>query len=174
MILWDWRPHTLCVQMDFTRTFQTNTKCNNINHVCSHFYNFFVILKYHRCLWANIFDTDIYRCINTYIKVYLWSYKCLCKRYWLIGVSYQYLTEMTSNMIYIVALGVGLKCPRKIHLNTQCSAGVRRPCPQATQNILHMKTAYAFMNTCLRAHARRRFCHTSTVKFILYLWACPS
>ena len=27
---------------------------------------------------------------------------------------------MTSNMIYIVVLGVGLKCPRKIHLNTQC------------------------------------------------------
>ena len=26
---------------------------------------------------------------------------------------------MTSNMIYIVALGVGFKCPRKIHLNTQ-------------------------------------------------------
>ena len=23
----------LCVQMDFTWTFQTNTKCNNINHV---------------------------------------------------------------------------------------------------------------------------------------------
>ena len=23
----------LCVQMDFTRTFQTNTKCNNTNHV---------------------------------------------------------------------------------------------------------------------------------------------
>ena len=23
----------LYVQMDFTRTFQTNTKCNNINHV---------------------------------------------------------------------------------------------------------------------------------------------
>ena len=32
---------------------------------------------------------------------------------------------MTSNMIYIFALGVGFKCPRKIHLNTQCSgAGV--------------------------------------------------
>ena len=30
---------------------------------------------------------------------------------------------MTSNMIYIVALGVGLKCPRKIHLNTQCGVG---------------------------------------------------
>ena len=64
----------LCVQMDFTRTFQTNTKCNNINHVCSHFYNFFVILKYHRCLWANIFDTDIYRCINIYIKVVYWAF----------------------------------------------------------------------------------------------------
>ena len=66
----------LCVQMDFTRTFQT--KCNNINHVCSHFYNFFVIWNYRRCLRANIFDTNIYRCIN--------SYKCLCQRYWLIGV----------------------------------------------------------------------------------------
>ena len=27
---------------------------------------------------------------------------------------------MTSNTIYIVALGFGFKCPRKIHLNTQC------------------------------------------------------
>ena len=27
---------------------------------------------------------------------------------------------MTSDMIYIVALGIGLKCPRKIHLNTEC------------------------------------------------------
>ena len=26
---------------------------------------------------------------------------------------------MTSNMIYIVAFGIGLKYPRKIHLNTQ-------------------------------------------------------
>ena len=32
---------------------------------------------------------------------------------------YQNFTEMTSNMIYIVALGVAFKCPRKIHLNTQ-------------------------------------------------------
>ena len=31
-------PHTVCVQMDFKRTFQTNAKCNNINHVWSHFY----------------------------------------------------------------------------------------------------------------------------------------
>ena len=33
---------------------------------------------------------------------------------------YQNLIEMTSNIIDIVAFGVGFKCPRKIHLNTQC------------------------------------------------------
>ena len=33
--------------------------------------------------------------------------------------NYQNFIEMTSNMIYIVAFGGGLKCPRKIHLNTQ-------------------------------------------------------
>jgi hypothetical protein len=32
---------------------------------------------------------------------------------------------MTSNMIYIVAFGVGLKCPRKIHLITQWGVGER-------------------------------------------------
>ena len=34
--------------------------------------------------------------------------------------NYQNIIEMTSNMIYTVALGGGFKCPRKIHLNTQC------------------------------------------------------
>ena len=34
------------------------------NHVWSHFYKILVVLKWHRCLWANIFDTDISRCIN--------------------------------------------------------------------------------------------------------------
>ena len=32
----------------------------------------------------------------------------------------QNFIELTLNMISIVALGIGLKCPRKIHLNTQC------------------------------------------------------
>ena len=32
---------------------------------------------------------------------------------------------MTSNMIYIVAFGVGLKCPRKIHLNTQLAISLK-------------------------------------------------
>ena len=31
--------------------------------------------------------------------------------------NYQNFTKMTSNMIYIIALGGGFKCPRKIHLN---------------------------------------------------------
>ena len=34
--------------------------------------------------------------------------------------NYKIFTEITPNMIYIVALGVGHKCPGKIHLNTQC------------------------------------------------------
>ena len=38
--------------------------------------------------------------------------------------NYQNLIEMTSNIIYIVALAVGLKCPHKIHLNTQCPAHI--------------------------------------------------
>ena len=36
--------------------------------------------------------------------------------------NYPNFIEMASNMIYIVALGGGFKCPGKIHLNTQCSA----------------------------------------------------
>ena len=34
--------------------------------------------------------------------------------------NYQKILVLTSGMIHIVALGVGFKCPRKIHLNTQC------------------------------------------------------
>ena len=34
--------------------------------------------------------------------------------------NYQNLIEVTSNMFHIIAFGVGFKCPRKIHLNTQC------------------------------------------------------
>ena len=37
--------------------------------------------------------------------------------------NYQNLIEMTSNIIDIVAFGVGIKCPRKIHLNTQWGGG---------------------------------------------------
>ena len=59
----------LCVHIDFTRTFQTNDKYNNVNYVWSHICKILVILKYHRHPWVNIFDTDISRCIITYIKV---------------------------------------------------------------------------------------------------------
>ena len=37
----------------------------------------------------------------------------------LILKNYQSFIEMTSNMIYIVALGGGFICPRKLHSNTQ-------------------------------------------------------
>ena len=39
--------------------------------------------------------------------------------------SIKFFIEMTSNMIYVVALGVGFKCLRKIHLNTQWEGGGR-------------------------------------------------
>jgi hypothetical protein len=52
---------------------------------------------------------------------YLCSYNSLCQRYWFMVLqNYQNFIELTSNMIYIVALGVSLKCPREIYLNTQC------------------------------------------------------
>ena len=42
------------------------------------------------------------------------------RRLWYFKTTYQNFTEMTSSMIDIVALGVGLKCPHKIHLNAHC------------------------------------------------------
>ena len=41
--------------------------------------------------------------------------------------NYRNFTEETSNKIDIVAFGVGLKCLRKIHSNTQWGEGVRKP-----------------------------------------------
>ena len=41
--------------------------------------------------------------------------------------NYQNLIEMTSNIIDIIAFGVGFKCPRKIHLNTQWGGGAIDP-----------------------------------------------
>ena len=37
--------------------------------------------------------------------------------------NYQNLIEMTSNIFHIVAFGVGFKCLRKMHLNTQWGGG---------------------------------------------------
>ena len=56
--------------------------------------------------------------------------------------NYQTFIEMTSKMIYIVAFGVGLKCPRKIHLKTQWGGGGDndRPiitCPLWFQKAIH-------------------------------------
>jgi len=39
--------------------------------------------------------------------------------------NYQTFIEITANMIYLVALGLGLKCLRKVHLNTQWGEGTK-------------------------------------------------
>ena len=45
---------------------------------------------------------------------------------------------MTSNMIYIVALVVGFKCPRKIYLNTQCPPPLKKFKPQVLKLIMNV------------------------------------
>ena len=97
-----------------------------------------VVSKYHRRLSANIFDTDIYRSINIpkkgqiyHFNVGIYASKNVCvkdigSRASMVLQNYQNLIEMTSNMIYIVVLGVGLKCPRNIHLNTQVAVAGKR------------------------------------------------
>ena len=90
---------------------------------------FWWFLKYHRCPWANTFDTNIF--IWIYIKVvyiYIWSflghlcsYKWLCQIYWLMGVyGTSKLRKFWRTDFKHVAFGGGFKCPSKIHLNTQC------------------------------------------------------
>jgi hypothetical protein len=62
--------------------------------------------------------------------------------------NYQNLIEMTSNIIYIVAYGVGFKCPRKIHLKTQwgggCSPGSAGPKVLVLMFNLDLETIYWF------------------------------
>ena len=70
--------------------------------------------------------------------------------------TYQNFIEMTSNVIYIVTLGVGCKCPCKIHLNTQC------PPPPDFQTFLHPFNHVAlhkntfFATSCFSAFLERR------------------
>ena len=71
-------------------------------------------------------DTDICRSINTIPKKAKYTAsKNVCVKEigsWasMVLQNYQYFIEMTSNMIYIVAIGSDFKCPRKIHLKTHC------------------------------------------------------
>ncbi len=120
----------LCVQMDFKQTFDAITKCNDKDQFWSHFYKLLVIFKYHIRPWDNIFDTDICRSINISKKAkYHFSevinvsrnvcVKDIVSGSYFMLKNYQHFIEMTSNIIHIVALGVGYKCPHKIHLSTQ-------------------------------------------------------
>ena len=63
--------------------------------------------------------------------------------------NYYNFVEMTSNMIYIVAFDVGFKCPRKIHLNTQCPPPALCPPPMA----LHAQTLYRTAEVCRKIMA---------------------
>ena len=53
---------------------------------------------------------------NILAQGHLWYFK-----------NYQKLIEITSNMIDMIALGGGFKCPRKIHLITQWGGGHNCP-----------------------------------------------
>ena len=83
------------------------------------------------------------------------SVKNIGSRESMVHQNYQNFIENTSNMIYIVALGVGLKCPRKIHLNIQCDGSgwrgqkFRKICqrlkwmvPKCTYRCVHHITLY--------------------------------
>ena len=70
---------------------------------------------------------------------------------------------MTSNMIYIVALGVGFKCQLKIHLNTQCPPPLKKKNGKYKKidkkhiftNIFHFKTKLRnFKKTPFSKHQR--------------------
>ena len=50
-IIWGWgHCSALCVQIDFMRTFETTTKCNNMNNVGCHFFKSLAVLKHNRRL----------------------------------------------------------------------------------------------------------------------------
>ena len=98
------------------------------------FYKILVGFKYHRRPWANIFDTNTCRSINIPKKAKHALMYCASKNVFVKDIGswasmvlqkYQTFIEVTSNMIYIVAIGVGFKCPRKIHLNTWCPPSLR-------------------------------------------------
>ena len=69
----------------------------------------------HRCLHlSGVFGLflNIYAPTNISVKD-IGSWACMVLQ------NYQNFTEITSNMIYIIEVGAGLRYPRKIHLNTQ-------------------------------------------------------
>ena len=62
---------------------------------------------------------------------------------------------MTSNMIYIVALGVGFEFPRKIHLNTQCPPDfwtIRQHCKASSKDAEICKIQLACCHCTNTAH----------------------
>ena len=81
--------------------------------------------------------------------------------------NYQIFIKMTSNMIYIV----GLKCPHKIHLNTQCGGA-----DYALNQILRPSYGPVFLfHDMIRDICTYRVLQTIQLKLILLcVWAEPA
>ena len=76
--------------------------------------------------WVNSIKTAGYAVFGHFWNSYAPKNEILAhSRLWYFKTTYQNYIEMTSNMIYIVALGGGIKCPGKIHLNTRCPLPLR-------------------------------------------------
>jgi hypothetical protein len=94
-------PPPLCVQMDFTRTFQANTKCNNINHVWSQFKRLFRKKEYQAqsavvycyCAWYSFFRNGCYE-ILVVLKYHV-CVKDIGSRASMVLQNYQKLIEIT-------------------------------------------------------------------------------
>ena len=66
--------------------------------------------------------------------------------------NYQNLIKITSNMFHIDAFGVGFKCPRKIHLNTQCPRPLlRRSC---TKIMVVLRTRFLAPKDAVRCRSK--------------------
>ena len=76
--------------------------------------------------------------------------------------NYQNFTEMTSSMIYVVAFGVGLKCPHQMHWNTQCPPPIFSDHPAALQ-IAGQKRHYTNFPNVVMKLVRVYNCTTTTI-----------
>ena len=80
-------------------------------------------ISIHIHITYNVFDTDISMCINIYIKVVYLAFFGIVMLLKIIGIPgtsklpIVYINDFKHDLY--VPFGVGLKCPRKIHFDTQ-------------------------------------------------------
>ena len=98
---------------------------------------------------------------------------------------YQHFVEMTSNMIYTVAFGGGLKFPRKILLNTQSPRPPRRfenfprivklgetRLIESWKYLLKMLHSYLFPTDCKKCNSEKSVNISLKVKRFFLKWLC--